>query len=254
MRQSRKFVDMLEANLFRVTVGWLAIVGVLTVLRLSDPAAAINVLGDAWAMIIGYAIIAVAPVLGYLVGVGAAKALGRGFRVRHRFAIVGNWHRVDPEHARLRPEFGPYGFLASLVFGLLLNVAIRTFEFFTAVPAMSANAPLWAQTMFGVMAVDLVVTSFFYMTSLAFALRLNPLFPRMLFLAWAIDIYMQLFLARRLTIVGGLPEMLHQPIRDLLDGNVTKVLIGSVIWLPYLLLSRRVNLTYRLRIPAPREG
>lgn len=254
MRQSRRFVDLLEANLFGVTVGWLAIVGILTTMRLADPAAPINALGDAWAMMTGYAIIAVAPVLGYLVGVGAARALGRELRVRHRIAILGNWRAVDRETARLRPEFGPYGFLASLVFGLLLNVAIRTFEFYTAVPAMSANAPLWAQTMFGVMAVDLVVTSFFYMTSLALALRLNPLFPRMLFLAWAVDLYMQIFLARRLAMAGGVPDMLNEPIRDLLDGNITKVLIGTVIWLPYLLLSRRVNVTYRLRVPAPREG
>lgn len=254
MRQSRRFVDLLEANLVKLTIGWFAIIGILTALRLADPAAPIEVLGDARAMMIGYGLIAATPVLGYLVGVGAARALGRGFRLRYRFALIGNWQPVDPAWARARPEFGPYGFLASLVFGLLLNVAIRTFEFFTAVPAMSANAPLWAQTMFAIMAVDLVVTSFFYMTSLALALRLNPLFPRMLFLAWVIDIYMQLFLASSLKTVGGLPETLHQPMLDLLNGNVTKVLIGSVIWLPYLLLSRRVNLTYRLRVPAARDG
>jgi len=31
---------------------------------------------------------------------------------------------------------------------------------------------------------------------------------------------------------------------------VKKALISIAIWLPYLLLSRRVNLTYRLRVPA----
>jgi hypothetical protein len=36
----------------------------------------------------------------------------------------------------------------------------------------------------------------------------------------------------------------------MLEGNLKKVLISVAIWLPYLLLSRRVNLTYRLRVPA----
>jgi hypothetical protein len=39
-------------------------------------------------------------------------------------------------------------------------------------------------------------------------------------------------------------------LHHLLYGNVEKVLISVAIWLPYLLLSRRVNVTYRSRIPA----
>jgi hypothetical protein len=36
----------------------------------------------------------------------------------------------------------------------------------------------------------------------------------------------------------------------LLEGNVKKVLISAGLWLPYLLLSRRVNVTFRHRVPA----
>jgi hypothetical protein len=36
----------------------------------------------------------------------------------------------------------------------------------------------------------------------------------------------------------------------LLTGNVKKVLISIAVWLPYLLLSARVNVTYRHRVPA----
>jgi hypothetical protein len=36
----------------------------------------------------------------------------------------------------------------------------------------------------------------------------------------------------------------------MLEGNLKKVLISVAIWLPCLLLSRRVNLTYRWRVPA----
>ena len=33
----------------------------------------------------------------------------------------------------------------------------------------------------------------------------------------------------------------------LLNGNVHKVLISMLVWLPYLLLSERINITYRQR-------
>jgi hypothetical protein len=36
----------------------------------------------------------------------------------------------------------------------------------------------------------------------------------------------------------------------MLEGNLKKVLISVAIWLPCLQLSRRVNLTYRWRVPA----
>ena len=39
-------------------------------------------------------------------------------------------------------------------------------------------------------------------------------------------------------------------IRDWVEGNVKKVLISVALWLPYLLLSTRVNVTFRHRLPA----
>jgi hypothetical protein len=39
-------------------------------------------------------------------------------------------------------------------------------------------------------------------------------------------------------------------LHTLLEGNVKKVLISMALWLPYLLLSTRVNVTYRHRVPA----
>jgi len=46
------------------------------------------------------------------------------------------------------------------------------------------------------------------------------------------------------------PDIVVEPLLKLLDGNITKVAISAVIWLPYLLLSERVNLTYRHRTDA----
>ena len=38
-------------------------------------------------------------------------------------------------------------------------------------------------------------------------------------------------------------------VNHVLEGNVKKVLISMALWLPYLLLSTRVNVTYRRRVP-----
>jgi hypothetical protein len=53
--------------------------------------------------------------------------------------------------------------------------------------------------------------------------------------------------------MGGMADLPHSvgaALGGLLDGNVKKVLISVALWAPYLLLSRRVNLTYRRRVPA----
>jgi hypothetical protein len=41
-----------------------------------------------------------------------------------------------------------------------------------------------------------------------------------------------------------------EALQSLLYGNIEKTLISVTIWLPYLLLSKRVNITYRHRLPA----
>jgi len=44
------------------------------------------------------------------------------------------------------------------------------------------------------------------------------------------------------------PAAVAAALQHLLHGNVTKVLISATFWLPYLLLSERVNVTYRSRV------
>ena len=92
-----------------------------------------------------------------------------------------------------------------------------------------------------------------YMTSLysiAFvaALRRVPLFPRLLVAIWMIDILMQIVIAKLTVSAGGIPHAVAMPLQGMLTGNIQKVLISVCLWLPYLLLSRRVNVTYRSRI------
>ena len=89
-----------------------------------------------------------------------------------------------------------------------------------------------------------------YMVAFVAALRRVPLFPRLLVAIWIGDLAMQLVTAQdghrcERASAGGC-EALH----DLLEGNVKKVLISMALWLPYLFLSTRVNVTYRRRVPA----
>jgi hypothetical protein len=82
------------------------------------------------------------------------------------------------------------------------------------------------------------------------ALRRVPLFPRLLLAIWIGDLAMQLVTANMVTRAGDLPPNVAVALQSLLQGNVKKVLISAALWLPYLLLSTRVNVTFRHRIPA----
>jgi hypothetical protein len=77
-----------------------------------------------------------------------------------------------------------------------------------------------------------------------------PLFPRLLVTVWMVDVVMQLLIAQLVAGTNGLPPAVADALHELLDGNLKKVLISIGLWLPYLLLSIRVNVTYRRRVPA----
>ena len=55
--------------------------------------------------------------------------------------------------------------------------------------------------------------------------------------------------ARLVVAAGPLPPAISSALHHVLEGNVKKVLISMALWLPYLLLSKRVNVTYRHRVP-----
>jgi hypothetical protein len=82
------------------------------------------------------------------------------------------------------------------------------------------------------------------------ALRRVPLFPRLLLAIWIADLTMQFVTAKLVTASGPLPHGVSSALHNLLEGNVKKVLISVALWLPYLLLSKRVNVTYRHRVSA----
>lgn len=228
---------------------WIIVAGSAAALRMAAPASPVHKLWDALPMLVLYSAIIIAPIAGYLI----ASSIFSGDRARHplmfHFSFVGKWQRISPDQAKAHPLFGPAGFMASLLIGLILNVAVRSGEYFVAVPGMSMHTPDWAMTLFIFMSLDLIVMNFFYMIALVMALRNIPLFPRMMLLVWLTDIAMQLVITDQISRVGSLPVEVTAPLVTLLEGNLIKVAISIVIWMPYMLLSERVNVTYRSRIP-----
>lgn len=102
-----------------------------------------------------------APIAGYLV---ADRTFPRGLKTAQpdiRLALFGRRRPLSVIEARAHPAFGPVGFMASLLVGMMLNVVIRSFEFLLAMPAMNSHAPAWGIALFRMMTLDVVILSFF---------------------------------------------------------------------------------------------
>lgn len=194
-----------------------------------------------------YCLIALAPVAGYRLALASFPARLPTAQPEIRLSRYGRWRRLSVIDAYDHPVFGPAGLMASLLIGLMLNVVVRSVEFLLAMPAVNFHAPQWSTLLFTLMAGDVAVMSFFYAVCFVLALRAVPLFPRMLLFTWLLDLTAQLVIAHRLGAFGDLPPLVAANLGELLRGNVIKVLISMLVWLPYLILSERVNVTYRHR-------
>ena len=239
----------LESRIAAIAIAWAAVFTLGSLPRLVFPVTPVSSLLQYVQLILPYAIIALAPIAGYLVAAGSFPRGMLTAQPQVRLSLYGRWSSLGVLEARRSPVFGPAGFMASMLIGLLLNVVVRSFEFLLAMPAMGGDAPLWGNRLFALMAGDVIVMGFFYMVCFVMALRTVPLFPRMLLFAWFIDIAIQLVIAHTIMVTPGVPENVTTPLRVLLQGNITKVLISIFVWLPYLILSDRVNVTYRSRVP-----
>lgn len=164
-----------------------------------------------------------------------------------RLSPVGRWQDLSAGQARATPGYGLEGWLVSLAGGMLLAMVMRLGTFLLAMPAMPPGTPAWALAAFRIMAFDVAFLGFMYAACFTMALRAAPLFPRMLVLTWGYDLLMQLAIARHIAAAGPIPAIVAEPFAALLEGNARKVLITIAIWLPYLILSQRVNLTFRHR-------
>ena len=249
-RRSRALVAFLDVRMETLIAGWIGVVVLLGLAKLATAPVPPHDFGSAMIMALPYLLIAFAPIAGYRLAAGSFPRGLLSAQPSLRLCRYGAWQRVNPVAARQNAAFGPTGFMASLLAGILLNVPFRSFEFILAIPAIGPGAPPWAQTLMTAMTLDVVVMNFFYMVCFVMALRSVPLFPRMLLFAWTADVALQLAIAQTVSAAPGLPAPVGGALQTLLHGNLQKVLISGFVWLPYLILSERVNVTFRQRVRA----
>ena len=250
-RKSVALVLSLQLNLERIIAAWVVIAALACGLRLAFPATPYA--GVPWtseAGLLPYLLVVGAPVATLLLGLKLFPAGRVHAQPSFRLAKVGRWRKIDCLKAREMSQFGLYGVMASLLLGIALNVPVRTLEFLSAVPALGSYAPGWFVSLYAVMLADVVLLSCLYMFAFAMALRMVPLFPRFLVMVWGVDLMAQLGIAQLVARIGDVPHAVELALVDLLSGNIKKVLISAALWLPYLLLSERVNVTFRNRVSA----
>lgn len=247
--RSIALVDRLEGGLPKILLFWALIASLGCAVRislaLSDVSAAAIV-----STALPYLLVVGAPVGSLMLAFYWFRDAQRLPQPEYRLARIGKWRDVSLSQARKLPLYGVTGFMASLLLGMLINIPVRTLEFLAAIPAMGAHAPDWFSALFALMLADVVLLSSLYAVAFVAALRHVPLFPRLLVASWGIDLLMQVMISATMAGVADLPPEVAAPLGDLLYGNLQKVLISAAIWTPYLLLSKRVNLTFRHRIPA----
>ncbi len=243
-------IAALELRFGRVLLGWVIFAALACGLRIGFAVSPITGVATFLQTAIPYILVIGAPVAAYFLCNHIFQQGALYEQPQIRLSRYGKWQPVNCLAAREHRLFGPTGMMASLVIGMLLNVPVRSLEFLAAVPAMNGNAPIWGQAIFAAMTMDVVAMNFLYMVAFMMALRNVPWFPRLLLLVWGVDICSQLAIAQWVGSVDGLPVKVGHAVAGLLDGNIKKVMISMVIWLPYLILSERVNLTYRSRVAA----
>lgn len=248
-RRSQGVVTFLSLRMDRIATLWICLAAAVAVPKIALALTPVHDIQDIVSLALPYLGIMAAPMLGYWAAAGSFSNGILAAQPRFRLAFYGRWRRISVLEASRDPRFGPTGFMASLLIGMILNVPLRLLEFATAVPAMNSHAPMWGRAIFLSMAGEVCVMSFLYMACFVMALRNIPLFPRMLAFVWAADLYAQFAIADLVSKADGLPATVATALQALLTGNINKVMISVVVWLPYLLLSERVNVTYRLRAP-----
>ena len=237
----------LEGRLDRIMQAWLLVAGLACAARIATS----PVRGPLDTGTFGpYILLIVAPFASMVL---ALRWFAEGERLpqpQMRLARVGKWCSIGLERASQQPLYGANGIMVSLLIGMLINVPVRAAEYLAAMPALSGPVPAWLSTLHMLMTMDVVIFTSLYTVAFVAALRRLPLFPRLLAAIWICDLTMQIVTAEIVAGTPGLPVKVAEALHALLEGNVKKTLISVALWLPYLLLSRRVNVTYRHRIPA----
>jgi len=238
----------LENRLDRIMLAWLGLAGLASAIRIAVSPIHTNV--PDFATYAPYILLVFAPAVSLLLALRWFANGEHSPQPQTRLARLGKWRNVSRHEARNHELYGTTGIMVSLLVGMLINVPVRAAEYLTAMPALSGPVPGWLSTLHTLMTADVVLMSSLYVIAFAAALRKVSLFPRLLAAVWMIDLAWQLLTAQLVAGAPGLPHAVAVPLQTMLDGNVKKVLISVALWLPYLLLSTRVNVTFRNRVPA----
>jgi len=238
----------IESRLGRIMALWLLLAGLASAARIA--ASPIRAAGPDLSTFAPYLLLVLAPLASMLLALRWFADGDRQPQPSFRLAVLGSWRHVSGHQAKRHALYGAGGVMVSLLIGMLLNVPVRAAEYLAAMPALSGPVPGWLATLHALMTIDVVVLTSLYTIAFVAALRRVPLFPRLLVAIWTVDLAMQLLTAQLVAEAPGLPPAVATALHSLLEGNVTKVLISIGLWLPYLLLSKRVNVTYRHRVPA----
>jgi hypothetical protein len=246
--RSAALLASMESGLGRMLQAWVLIAGLACAARMAATPVATG--GVSLGSAITYVMVVVAPLASMVLALRWFADGDRQPQPATRFALAGRWRSVAPSEARRHPLYGASGVMVSLLVGILLNVPIRAAEFFAAVPPIPGGAPEWLSTLQFALTLDVLLFTSLYAIAFVAALKRLPMFPRLLVAIWLCDIGVQLMIGHAVASTPGLPAPVGHALHSLLAGNVGKVLISVSLWLPYLLLSTRVNVTYRHRLPA----
>jgi hypothetical protein len=245
--RSAVLLASLETRFDRIMGGWILLAALACALRFKSTPLLTH---PTFSLVAPYLLLIVAPV------VSALLAL-RWFRDGDTMARPTttprgwlDWTPLSIGEARRHPLYGTTGLMVSLLVGMLLNVPVRAAEYLASSPPLPALVPGWLSTLHVMMSFDVVLFNSLYAIAFVAGLRRAPLFPALLMTIWALDLIMQLAIATAVGTTPGLPPTVAAALHGLLDGNAKKVLISVAIWLPYLILSTRVNVTFRHRLPA----
>jgi len=238
----------LDNRLDRILQMWLLVAGLASAARIA--VSSHEVPADASSAALSYLLLVIAPAASTLLALRWFRDGDRQPQPTTRLAQFGRWRSVARSQAVRHPLYGTSGIMVSLLVGMMLNVPVRAIEYLVAMPPLPTTAPTWLSTLHFAMTFDVVLFGCLYMVAFVAALRRVPLFPRLLVAIWVADLAMQLITASLVAHTGGLPPAVAEALHSMLGGNVKKTLISMALWLPYLLLSTRVNITYRHRLPA----
>jgi len=249
-RRSVRLVHAAEWRIGFIALIWTGLLALVLAARLAMTASVSGFSGAWLESATLYALVLLSPLAGLIL---AMRAFPRDTLLALptiALARMGNWIELHPLAAAEHPRFGAGGLMAGLAIGLLINIPMRTAEFLAAVPAVAGVGPGWSHAMFVAFGIDCIVFNLAYAAVFVMAVRHVPWFPRMMLLVWLMDLTAQIMIARTLGTFS-LPVPVASALAPVLTGNLQKCLISMALWMPYLMLSERVNVTYRRRVRLP---